>query len=234
LPAPIAQLLDEGRFNAVPLMNGTNHDEGNLIAGFMFDLSGAPLKKEDFGKAVAIIGGFIPRVGYPSASYGAVSAIYDPGKYDAPGLAAAQVITDGVIACPALKSSRSIAAHNVPVYEYEMADTNAPSIVAGPISFPSRAGHFSELQYIFDLSSITIKGTPPLSDAQKALGRQMRGYWAAFARFGNPNTAGLPEWKPLSAATGAPVQSLNTPQSRGVTNFSTYHQCDTWQGLVRM
>ncbi|MCB1492117.1 MAG: hypothetical protein KDJ77_10030, partial [Rhodobiaceae bacterium] len=53
-------------------------------------------------------------------------------------------------------------------------------------------------------------------------------------RFGNPNVAGVPEWKPLSAATGAPVQSLNTPQSRGVSNFAAFHQCDTWEGLARM
>ncbi|MCB1492118.1 MAG: carboxylesterase family protein, partial [Rhodobiaceae bacterium] len=155
LPAPIEQLLDEGRFHAVPVMNGTNHDEGNLIAAFMFDLSGEPLEARDFEKAVGIIGGFIPRVGYPSASHGAVEAIYDPAKYDSPGLAAAQIITDGVIACPALKSSRTMAAHGAPVFEYEMADIDAPSIVAGPVSFPHRAGHFSELQYLFDLSSIT-------------------------------------------------------------------------------
>ena len=234
LPAPIQQLLDEGRFHAVPVMNGTNQDEGNLIAAFMFDLSGAPLKAADFTKAIGIIGGFIPRVGYPPASYGAVAAIYDPAKFDVPGLAAAQIITDGVIACPALKASRTIAARGVPVYAYEMADTNAPSIVAGPVSFPYRAGHFSELQYLFGLSAITIKETPPLSKEQQALGRQMRAYWAAFARYGNPNTVGVPEWKPLSAATGGPVQSLNTPQSRGVTNFAAFHRCDTWEGLARL
>ena len=233
LPAPISDLLDKGRFNPVPLMNGTNHDEGNLIAAFMFDLSSGPLKTEDFRKAVGIIGGFIPRVGYPSASEGAVAAIYDPAGYESPGLAAAQIITDGVIACPALAVSRKLAASGVPVYAYEMADTNAPSVVAGPVSFPYRAAHFSELQYLFDISSIAIDGTPPLTEAQQALGRQMRAYWASFARYGNPNNFGVPEWKPLSAVSGGPVQSLNTPQSRGINDFGASHRCDTWAGLLR-
>ena len=120
-----------------------------------------------------------------------------------------------------------------PVFQYEMADINAPSIVAGPVSFPYRAAHFSELQYLFDLSAITIKDTPALTDQQQALGRQMRAYWASFARNGNPNGLGLPQWNMFDPKTGGPVQSLNTPQSRGVGNFSSAHQCDFWAGIER-
>jgi para-nitrobenzyl esterase len=105
--------------------------------------------------------------------------------------------------------------------------------VAPPISFPYRAAHFSELQYLFDLSAMTLDGTPPMTPDQEALGRQMRAYWAAFARNGNPNAPGLPQWSALNPATGAPVQSLNTPMSRAVTDFRARHQCDFWAGVER-
>lgn len=232
LTGPITDALKAGEYNRVPVINGTNHDEGNLIAGFMFDLSGAPLAAKEYKKALQSIGSFIPRVGFTDAAIPAIAKTYDPAKYKVPGLAAAQVITDGVIACPAYESNRIMAKYS-PTFEYEMADTDARSIVAPPISFPYRAGHFSELQYLFNLSSITLKGTPEMTDAQKALGKQMRAYWANFARTGNPSGKGAPAWPRFEEAKAGPVQSLNKPQSLSVTNFATQHQCDFWASVER-
>ncbi|WP_412065785.1 carboxylesterase/lipase family protein [Rhizobium sp. SYY.PMSO] len=232
LTGPIKDALKAGEYNRVPVINGTNHDEGNLIAGFMFDLSGAPLAAKEYNKALQSIGSFIPRVGFTDAAIPAIAKTYDPAKYKVPGLAAAQVITDGVIACPAYETNRIMAKYS-PTFEYEMADTDARSIVAPPISFPYRAGHFSELQYLFDLSSITLKGTPDMTDAQKALGKQMRAYWANFARTGNPSGKDVPAWPRFEEVKAGPVQSLNKPQSRSVTNFATQHQCDFWESVER-
>ena len=224
LTQPILDSLKAGHYNRVPVINGTNHNEGNLIAAFMFDLSGTPLAAKDYDKALSIVGGFIPRVGYPDAAIPAVAKAYPLANYKVPGLAAAQVITDGVIACPAWEANRIMASFS-PTYEYEMADTDARSIVAGPVSFPYGAGHFSELQYLFDLSSITIAGTPAMTDEQKELGKQMRAYWAAFARTGKPDGAGLPAWPAIEAGKTDPVQSLNKPKSMTVSDFAAAHQC---------
>ncbi len=232
LTQPILDSLKAGHYNRVPVINGTNHDEGNLIAAFMFDLSGTPLAADGYDKALSIIGGFIPRVGYTDAAIPAVAKAYPLANYKVPGLAAAQVITDGVIACPAWEANKVMAAY-APSYEYEMADTNARSIVAPPVSFPYHAGHFSELQYLFDLSSITIDGTPPMTDAQKALGKQMRAYWADFARTGTPDGKGLPAWPTFAPSKGGPVESLNTPASKAVTDFATAHQCAFWETVER-
>ena len=232
LPQSIGEALASGHYNRVPVLNGTNHDEGNLIAAFMFDLSGAPLKAADYDKAVGGIGGFIPRVGYPESAVASVAQAYAPAKYTVPGLAAAQVITDGVIACPAFETDKVLAGFS-PTYAYELADPDAPSVVAGPVSFPYHAGHFSELQYLFDLSAITRPGTPAMTDAQKALAKQMRAYWAAFARNGDPNGSGLPAWPRFDAAKGGPVQSLNTPQSASTMDFAAEHQCVFWKTVAR-
>jgi len=232
LTSPITDALKAGEYNRVPVINGTNHDEGNLIAGFMFDLSGAPLAAKDYDKALQGIGSFIPRVGFTDAAIPAIAKTYALSKYKVPGLAAAQVITDGVIACPAYETNRIMAKYS-PTFEYEMADTDARSVVAPPISFPYRAGHFSELQYLFDLSGITLKGTPDMTDAQKALGKQMRAYWANFARSGNPSGKGVPAWPQFEEAKAGPVQSLDKPRSRSVNNFAAEHQCDFWRTVER-
>ena len=168
-------------------MNGTNRDEGNLFAAFIWDLSGTQLAADKMDDALAIGAGFIPRVGYSAAYYPLIKAAYDASRYDVPALAAAQIMTDGVVACPANEMSKLFAQY-APVFAYEMADVNARSIVAPPISFPYRAGHFSELQYLFNLDSITLADMPAMTPIRKRC-RQMRAYWAAFARYGNPNAA---------------------------------------------
>lgn len=232
LTRPIADSLKAGEYNRVPVVNGTNHDEGNLIAAFMFDLSGEPLAAGDYDKALQGIGSFIARVGFSDAAIPAIKNAYPLSRYKTPGLAAAQVITDGVIACPAYETSRIMAKYSS-TFQYEMADTYAPSIVAPPVSFPYRAGHFSELQYLFDLGTITIKGAPDMTNAQIALGKQMRAYWTNFARTGNPSGEGVPVWPQFQQARSGPVQSLNKPQSRSVSNFAEEHQCGFWETVQR-
>lgn len=232
LPGPIADALKAGEYNRIPVINGTNHDEGNLIAGFMFDLSGAPLVAADYDKALQGIGSFIPRVGFTDEAIPAIKKAYPLSKYKVPGLAAAQVITDGVIACPAFETNKIMSKYS-PTFEYELADTDARSIVAPPISFPYRAGHFSELQYLFDLRSITLKGTPEMTDAQRVLGKQMRAYWANFARTGNPSGKDVLTWPPFQKAKTGPVQSLNKPMARSINNFPLEHRCDFWETVQR-
>jgi para-nitrobenzyl esterase len=231
LPEPIEAALKDGHYNHIPVISGTNHDEGNLFAAFMFDLSGAPLKAADYDRAIGMASDFIARVGYPKSEVPAVRKEYPVAAYKAPGLAAAQLMTDGLVACPAVDASAEMARF-APVYEYEQADENAPSIVAPPISFPYHAAHFSELQYIFDLSSITIKGTPPLTADEQAMAREMRAYWANFARTGDPNGRGLPRWPAVDGRHG-PVQSLRPVGTRPIKSFSRAHRCGFWAGLMR-
>jgi para-nitrobenzyl esterase len=229
VPQAATEALAKGEFNRVPLINGTNHDEGNLIAAFFFDLSGKPLEASGYEGALGVIGGFIPKVDYPASDVPQVMDAYKLADYQVPGLAAAQVITDGVIACPANEMNVLIAAHS-PTWQYEFADQDAPDIVGGPISFPYRAAHFSELQYLFDMSAITREGSKTLSPEQKDLSAQMIRYWTNFAWNGDPNGKDSPQWAKIGA-DGAPVQSLNTPAPASVTDFRASHKCDFWRKL---
>src|SRR5690606_25010405 len=61
--------------------------------------------------------------------------------------------------------------------------------------------HASEIPFIFDNldKAISIGGQP--TPESQALADQMSATWAAFARTGDPNHAGLPNWPAYSADT---------------------------------
>ena len=231
LTQPPADAIASGQFNRVPILNGTNHDEFRLVIAFDFDLAGAPLQASGYQAAVETLGSFLPGTGYPTSDVPAIIQQYPLSAYPSPDLAAAQVITDGTISCPALEMDRLLSAV-VPVWAYQLDDENAPSIVAPPVSFPYGAAHFSELQYIFNMSALTIPGTPALTPAQLVLAAQMKRYWTAFARYGDPNgVAGVPIWRAFNQIRSNPFQSLDEPMPRAEFQFAQEHQCQFWQAL---
>jgi para-nitrobenzyl esterase len=120
----------------------------------------------------------------------------------------------------------------VPVWAYEFSDENAPSIVAPPVSFPYGAAHFRELQYLFDMSALTIPGTPALTTAQLELATRMKRYWTAFAANGDPNSLkNVPRWRTFDQIRSNPVQSLDEPRPQAEFQFSQDHQCEFWHAL---
>lgn len=231
LPQPPAQAIASEQYNHVPLINGTNHYEGRLIAAFLFDLSGAPLQASGYAAALGTISNFLPGTGYPLSAIPAIMQQYALSKYPSPDLAAAAVITDGTIACPAYEEDK-VFARSVPIWSYEFRDDKAPEIVAPPVSFPYEATHFSELQYLFDMSALTLPGSAALSPAQHRLSADMIGYWTAFATDSDPNgSAGAPYWRNFDRGAKGPIQALDTPRPHAETEFAAAHQCAFWKEL---
>ena len=58
---------------------------------------------------------------------------------------------------------------------------------------PDGAGHAAELGYVFG----NLK-KPNAVDAK--LSQQMSSYWVNFAKTGNPNGTGLPDWRPFTTS----------------------------------
>ena len=57
-------------------------------------------------------------------------------------------------------------------------------------------GHGTDISYVFNNLGIGGFGPPPPppTDQDKELARMMNTYWANFARTGNPNGKGVPQW----------------------------------------
>jgi len=171
LPLGLDQAFTSGEFNRVPVLQGTNLNEGTLFEPLVFD--GPPFFPVAFafvpgGPAQALItanaltydqeiGIFFPEV--PAAEIPAVDTLYPDTAAafpnpEADGAASAdralgQVFTDLTFTCNGL-SANQILSQFVPVYAYEFADPNAPNLFQPLVGFTYGAAHASELQFLFD------------------------------------------------------------------------------------
>lgn len=92
------------------------------------------------------------------------------------------------------------------------------------------ASHFAELWYVFD----HLDPSPwQWSRADRRLAEEISGYWANFARSGNPNGRGLPTW-PAFSGTNPKVQYLGNPITVGpVANIESLSVFDEVYDSVR-
>ncbi|MFG2007103.1 carboxylesterase/lipase family protein [Spirillospora sp. NPDC048911] len=208
---PTRTALEAGRYNKVPLVTGTNKDEGRLFVALQTHL--LQLRRANAADLEAAIR---LRAGQVTDE---LRKAYPPQAADNADLALSAVLTDGVFSCPGLSTARAAASNTgQPVYAYEFADPEPP-LSGIDLFMPLGAYHASELLYLFELFD--------LNAAQKRLSDQMVTYWTTFARTGNPNAPGLPRW-PAFTSGSAQMQRL-APQ--GITPFTTFaadHKCALW------
>lgn len=89
-----------------------------------------------------------------------------------------------------------------PIFRYRF-DLASPSDGKGPAL---GAFHSVEIQYVFGQLDSNAGFARP---EDHALSEQMQKYWANFARSGDPNGPGLPEWPKYSTADGWQVMHLD-------------------------
>jgi para-nitrobenzyl esterase len=65
------------------------------------------------------------------------------------------------------------------------------------------AFHSAELAYVFGTQASVDR---PWSDRDRTLSDQMEQYWTNFAKTGDPNGVGLPEWPRYGASAEAVVE----------------------------
>jgi para-nitrobenzyl esterase len=226
LPQPTAAAFADGRYNHVPLLQGTNHDEGRFFVAFGFDLAGHPLTAAQYPQLI-------------QSSYGAnaaaVLAQYPLSAYASPDLAYAAILTDTLFSCPALEADQLTARSGG--YAYEFSDPNPPDDFGfTTLTFPLGAAHSTEIQYVFQ--RVPLLDTPPtFTSAQLALSDQMIAYWTRFAATGDPNAghpgaARTPFW-PGYTTYRPDIQELvpgaTAPET--AAQFSAAHKCGFWASL---
>jgi para-nitrobenzyl esterase len=72
---------------------------------------------------------------------------------------------------------------------------------AGSPRVAVKSGHSMEIQYVF--AHPRANADPEIAAREKALAKQMSQAWVAFARSGNPNHAGMPNWPAYTKAQRA-------------------------------
>ena len=146
LPEAPQQAFADGHFNKVPVIQGTNLDEGRLFVPLFQGI----VTSGTYASAVAEL--FAAYTNPPLATienqYPIANYLSD-GAAAAPGEAVAAIITDSLFACTARAADQLLAKY-MPVWAYELQDTNAPQLFNLPTVFPYGATHASELQFIFD------------------------------------------------------------------------------------
>lgn len=159
---------EAGRQAKVPLIIGSNSAE--VPAGFV----NARSKEE-----------LLDRFGSLKEE---AKAAYDPNGAAEFAEMLTMVNTDKVWAEPARLTARAFAAQGAPAYLYLF------SYVSPPMRQRMRYGapHASEIPYVFGTPGGRGGVDPGPEDREMA--RMMNAYWANFAKTGEPNGKGLPEW----------------------------------------
>ncbi|WP_261566061.1 carboxylesterase/lipase family protein [Frankia gtarii] len=208
LPKPVSVMMAERRIARVPLLVGSNHDEGRILVAL-----GAfgTVNAENYEQTLRASFG---------ANADAVLAEYPAAAYSSAALAYATIVGDSGFSCTTLRAG-GLAAAAVPVYQYEFNDAAAPPPFPSNGDFPLGVTHGAELAYLFRQVS--------LNPEQQAAAARMVGYWTRFAATGNPNGAGAPGWPKITSAAPR-LLSLETATARPIAaaTFSTDHHCGFW------
>jgi len=192
LPKQPVEAFRSGTFARVPVINGSNRDEGTLFVAL-----GNPLPSENYSAALASFAQ--PRSATASGSTrdhdsAQVLAAYPLENYQSPSEGLAAVLGDSIFSCPVEKTSQLLSAFT-PTYEYEFNDRKAPSTLIQHPRFPLGAYHSAEIQYVFQTYFPAGRGSgaPNFSPAQLRLSNEMAAYWSNFIKTGNPDRAS-PRW----------------------------------------
>jgi para-nitrobenzyl esterase len=220
LPESLGTAFATGKFNRVPIIDGTNHDEWRLFVA-LSALEGYPVNAANYQSMIS------STLGVPPAAAAIIAAEYPLSAFPSPSVALGAVGTDAIFACPALTIDQSVSRF-VPTFAYEFNDENAPEEFLPPVGFPYGAAHASEIQYLMDLPNVAFPGM--LSAAQQQLATTMQGYWTNFAKRGFPSWFGSPLWQPFNDVSQR-MQSLIPPAPQTETDFASTHKCAFWAGL---
>ena len=211
LPTLPIHALTAGTFNKVPVLLGTNHDEGNLFT-YLYDQTGT-LAASDVQAIVT--------TNFGAANAPAIMARYTGASYPTPESSLSAVITYGVFACAARRAARALEAAGVPVFLYQFTHPFNPGLASG-----LGAAHSFEIPYVW--GNTWLGARPP--DTDQPLITSMQGYWGRFATAGDPNGGGAPAWPPYSTDTDQNiVLDLTVATASGLDSSD----CDFWDSLVQ-
>ena len=170
-PDHIARIFDNTQHNRVPLLLGSNADEGTNLA------LDPPLTPEALAEYTA---------GFGETLIDAFANVYDEPE---PRDAFLTAFRDQVFTRPMRAWARAAATSGDHVYLYYF--RHAPP---GPYQDALGAYHAAEIRYVFDNLDVVLANAE-VTPQDERLADLMATYWVNFATTGNPNEPGLPLWQ---------------------------------------
>jgi len=185
LPAPVAQLFLEGKTAPVPLMAGTNTDEGNLFVWPGYQMGMDKAQYRDFVRSMFV--GMQPRMALNDAELERVFSMYPPLDEDNRGQAAA-VLGDASFTCRSQIFAAEHGKRGTDVFLYRWDDRLDCMDMVAKKALPGVI-HLMEVPYVF--------GTPSVfwcswSEKEADLSWRTRTMWTNFAKTLNPTPNGAP------------------------------------------
>ena len=179
-PEHPAVAMARGRHAAVPIMIGSNADEGTLLA------TPPVSSRRGLDSLMQVLYGVRAdslRPLYPRPLWNGVARAYR------------SLWTDEVFGMTARATARAMTQRGVPAYRYYYT-----RVGRGLTGMVIGAFHASELPFVFGIrgQSNKVWGTTPYDET---LTDAMNGAWARFAATGNPNGGTMPTWPAYDAAT---------------------------------
>jgi para-nitrobenzyl esterase len=182
LPAPIDEIVAQGKQNDIPILTGANADEGggSPNPSIALDAFQSRAKQRFTDSADAFL-----KV-YPAADDHAAGLANNDSSRDQ------QRMSIYVWAQARAKTSKT------KIYTYFWTHT-----LPGPDAGRYGAFHTSEVPYALDTLYMSDR---PFTDIDRKIADQMSSYWANFAKTGNPNGKGLPHWPAVSEKASTTMQ----------------------------
>ena len=207
------QNFQNGTFNKVPLIIGSNSEEMSLSA---------PATVLPF-MLTTLINSTVP-----SSLQTQANVLYPAGSTTTQTRASyVAVLTDGQFTSTTRRTAQCVSMNqNEPVWRYFFTHKHTVPQIAGLGSY-----HGMELFYVFNTWENALLGTGPLFKPQDdSVQTSMLNYWVNFAATGNPNGTGLVNWPQYQAATDCYLELKATPNGSqcGVRTA----QSDLWDDAI--
>jgi len=232
LPREPYRALQSGEFRKVPVLIGATRDEARSLLTDWATTS-VPVWDEDGYEA------------YVRESFGedaeAVLTVY-PWPEDATRYTGTYLVADVMIenllpgegSLSPCKTNRitEILAPQVPTFAYEWAHTDASGWFEIP-GYVWGAGHATELPYLIPHRGNAAFNSNVFGDDERQIAQEMRAYWGAFAKAGDPNGGGQPEWPAYKPGEGPILRLVGGDDLAAVpaAALRAAHNCDFWESL---
>jgi para-nitrobenzyl esterase len=210
VPDTPSSLFASGDFAKVPVILGSNADEGTLF----FKLASTMIPDEATFQTLAE---------QLAPGHGAdIVAKYPSAMYGSPLAAAAAAVGDAGFVCPTRRAARGLSAAGVDTFLYHFTYAPPSSLFGDDLG----AFHSAEVKFVFGNPGQLLPKAP--SGEELPMSQAMMGYWSRHAAAGSPNGGGAFEWPKYNVQTDENiVLDLTISKQSGLKK----DLCDFWDGV---